>query len=129
MKKNQIAVIVGIMVLFLFSFNARAQEKKNAIQKMEHVLADTTFLRAVEVTLKPGEKTELHTHPANFFYAITAGKLMVHFKDGKDQSYDLKAGDAGVAGPEGPHVTENVGNSTVKFLVVELEEHPYKAQK
>jgi len=29
--------------------------------------------------------------------------------------------------PERPHVTENVGGKQVKFLLVELKEHPYMA--
>jgi len=127
MKKDYFTLIGGIFFLSLFSIDAAAQ--KNVNTKMNHVLADTTFLRAVEVTLEPGEKTEMHTHPANFFYAITEGKLMVHFKDGKNQPYNLKAGDAGVTGPESEHITENVGNTKIKFLVVELKEHPYKALK
>jgi mannose-6-phosphate isomerase-like protein (cupin superfamily) len=129
MKTNQLTFIGGLIMLFLFSFNAGAQELKIMNSKMNHVLADTTFLRAIEVTLNPGEKTDMHTHPANFFYALTEGKLMVHYKDGKNQSYDLKPGFAGVAGPEGPHITENAGQKTVKFLLIEVKEHPYKAQK
>ncbi len=96
---------------------------------MNAVLADTTFLRATVVTLQPGEKTDMHTHPAHFFYALTEGKLLVHFKDGSTQTYDMKPGMAVAAGPERPHVTENNGTTTVKFLLVELKEHPYTASK
>nr|WP_294938585.1 hypothetical protein [uncultured Flavobacterium sp.] len=39
------------------------------------------------------------------------------------------AGDSGTGDPEGPHVTENVGTATVKFLLFELKEHPYKDPK
>jgi mannose-6-phosphate isomerase-like protein (cupin superfamily) len=38
---------------------------------------------------------------------------------------ELKAGDSGFGSPEKPHQTENIGNKTVKFLLVELKEHPY----
>lgn len=68
----------------------------------------------------------MHTHPAYFFYALTDGKLKVHHPDGKDEMYDLKQGFGMASGPEGKHVTENAGTKPVKFLVVELKEHPFK---
>ena len=129
MKTNLSTVVGGIVILFLFSLNAQAQDWKNVNPKMNHVLADTTFLRATEVTLEPGEKSDMHSHPAHFYYALTAGKLMVHYKDGKNEPFDLKPGMSGASAPERPHVTENVGNTTVKFLIVELKEHPYKESK
>lgn len=128
MKKNHSLLIPVVFSLFLFS-NAGAQDGKNVNSKVNHVLADTTFLHAVEVTLQPGEKTDMHTHPAHFFYALTDGKLKVHHKDGKEEVVDLKQGMAMAGRPEGQHVTENVGNKTVKFLLVELKDYPYKAEK
>ncbi len=127
MKKTLFIGMGGILLLTFMSFNGYAQDLQNVNPKMNHVLADTTFLKASEVTLEPGEKSAMHTHPAHFFYALTEGKLIVHYNDGKQETYDLKPGDSGVSEPERPHVTENVGNTTVKFLMVELKEHPYKA--
>jgi len=125
--KTKLSILVGgIFIFFLTAFNAGAQDLKNVNPKMSHVLADTTFLKAIEVTLAPGEKTDMHTHPAHFLYGLTEGKLMVHHKDGKNEPYNLKPGFSGVSGPEGPHVTENVGKTTVKFLLVELKDYPYK---
>jgi quercetin dioxygenase-like cupin family protein len=129
MKRNISIIVEGIFILFLSSFSAVAQEWKNVNPKMNHVLADAALLRATEVTLEPGEKSDMHTHPAHFFYALTEGKLMIHYKDGKDEIYEMKLGDSGASEPERPHVTENVGSSTIKFLLVELKEHPYIAPK
>jgi mannose-6-phosphate isomerase-like protein (cupin superfamily) len=126
--KNKLLKTIGATVIFLLlSFNTTAQDWKNQNPKMNHILADTTFLRATEVILLPGEKSDLHTHPAHFFYALTEGKLTVHYKDGKNESFDLKPGMSGVSAPERPHVAENTGATTVKFLLVELKEHPYVA--
>jgi mannose-6-phosphate isomerase-like protein (cupin superfamily) len=128
--KNKLSIVVGVVfILFLLSFSAGAQEWKNVNPKMNHVLADTTFLRATEVILEPGEKSDMHTHPAHFFYALTDGKLIIHYKDGKDESFDLKPGMSGVSAPERPHITENAGTTTAKFLLVELKEHPYTDSK
>lgn len=128
-KKHSILVLLGVFTLALLPNTTLAQDWKNVNPKMNRILADTTFVRGTEVTLQPGEKSDMHTHPAHFFYALSEGKMMVYYKDGKSQPYDLKPGFAGVSGPERPHMTENVGNTTVKFLIVELKEHPYKESK
>jgi mannose-6-phosphate isomerase-like protein (cupin superfamily) len=125
--KNKLSKIIGGTLLLLFtSFNVWA---KDMTPKMNNVLAESTLINATEITLKPGEKTNMHTHPYYFFYALTQGKLKVHYQDGKDETFDLKPGESGVSEPERPHITENVGKSVVKFLTVELKEHPYKATK
>lgn len=106
---------------------ARAQDWKEMDAKTVTVLADTTLLRAAEVTIMAGEKGKVHSHPAHFFYALTECHLVVHYTDGKQEKYDLKPGDSGFSNPERPHRTENVGIKPAKFLIVELKEHPYKA--
>ena len=128
MKKLSI-IFGGIFILILSSFNATAQDWEEVNPKMIHILADNTFLKAYEVTLEPGEKSGMHTHSASFIYNLTDGKLKVHYKDGKEELSDLKPGDTGAYDPDPPHVTENVGSTTVKYLMVELKEHPYKAPK
>jgi mannose-6-phosphate isomerase-like protein (cupin superfamily) len=129
LKKKLSNVIGGVFILLLTSFNAGAQDMKNMTPKMKSVLAESAFVNASEITLKPGEKTDLHTHPYYFFYALTDGKLKVHYQDGKNETFDLKTGMSGVSEPERPHITENVGKTVVRFLTVELKEHPYKAPK
>ena len=123
MSKKLLIVIGGIFIFLLNSSNLQAQDLNKVKQETTNVLADTTFLRAYEVTLKPGEKRNWHSHPAHFFYTLSAGKLMVQFKNGKDELFDLKLGDSGVFGSERPeHITQNIGSTTVKYLVVELKE-------
>ena len=129
MKKNLFMIIPAVFSLVLSSFSASAQEEIYINSKMNHVLADTSFVHAVEITLKPGEITDLRTRPAYFFYALTDGKLKVYRPGAKDEMLDLKHGYALVSGPEGKHVIENVGTKTAKFLVVELKEYPYTSQK
>ncbi len=129
MKKSTVIVIAGCFLLMLSSLDVNAQQMSNMSTGLSKIVADTSFVRGLEVTLEPGQKTDLHSHPAYFFYAITDGKITAHFQDGKDETFELKAGDSMASGPEGPHVTENTGKSTVKFLVVELKEHPYVKPK
>ena len=128
--KTILKILIGTCFLFLIaSTTTFTQDWKKANPSINKILADTTYIRAMEVTLAPGEKSDVHSHPAHFFYALTDGKLIVHYTDGKNETFDLKAGDSGFSVPERPHMTENGGETTVKFLLVELKEHPYKAPK
>ena len=126
MKTTITFLACAIFVILTLSQDATAQDWKKTDPRMNSILIDTTLVRAMVVTIEPGKKSDTHSHPANFFYALTVGKLLVRYTDGKNETYDLKAGDAGFSEPERPHVTENVGKKTVKFLLLELKEHPYK---
>jgi len=108
-----------------WTLSANAQSWKDLDAKTVKSLADTTLLRAAEVTIMPGEKGKVHSHPAHFFYALTECHLTIHYTDGKEEKYDLKPGDCGYSNPERPHWTENTGSKASRFLIVELKEHPY----
>lgn len=134
MKNFKKTLVRGIFVLLLFTLGAMAQDKKMETNsmgsgKMVNNLVDNKMVHAAEVTLEPGQKTDMHTHPAHFYYALSEGKMMVHYKDGKEETIELKPGESGFSDPERPHIAENVGTTTIKFLIVELKEHPYKEAK
>lgn len=93
--------------------------------EMNVILTDTTLLRATIATIEPGKKSEMHTHHAYFFYALTDCKLKVYYEDGESETLEAKAGDGGYGIPEKRHQTENTGDKLAKFLLIELKEHPY----
>ncbi len=127
MKTRKPTFILTTIVVVLFcATSAFAQDWSKLDSKTVKILTDTTRLRAMEVTIMPGDKGEVHTHPAHFFYALTDGKLIVHYTDGKTETIELKAGECGYSDPERPHWAENGGDKPLKFLLVELKEHPYK---
>lgn len=113
------------IVLVLFSISSSAQDWAKVDPKMNMILADTTLLRATIAVIEPGQKSNIHTHPASYFYALTDCKLKVYYTDGQTETVEVKAGDSGYGDPEKPHQTENIGDKTAKFLLIELKEHPY----
>jgi quercetin dioxygenase-like cupin family protein len=119
--------IINLAILSLLFSTAAifSQDWVKVNPEMNTIITDTTLLRATVATIEPGKKSELHTHPANYFYALTDCKLKVYYSDGQTESFELKAGDSGYGSPERPHQTENVGDNTVRFLLIELKEHPY----
>jgi len=116
---------LAIILIIIASVNLYSQDWAKVNPEQNIILSDTTLLRATIATIEPGAKSLVHTHPASFFYALTDCKLKVYYTDGQIESFDLKAGEYGYGNPEKPHQTENVGTKTMKFLLVELKEHPY----
>lgn len=128
MKQQIVKTIVIIAAAFMpGSQQVCAQAWTKVDPKMTHMITDTTLVRAYVATLQPGEKSTSHTHPASFIYALTPGKFKVTYSDGKQENLEVKEGDGFYFDAERPHVTENAGTVTTKFLLVELKEHPYKA--
>lgn len=122
--KFSLSLIVITALLCTSSLFAQDWAKVNP--EMNVILSDTTLLRATIAVIEPGAKSEIHTHPASFVYALTDCELKVYYIDGQIETLDIKAGDNAYGDPEKPHQTQNIGKKTAKFLLVELKEHPYK---
>ncbi len=97
-----------------------AQDMVKVAPKNCKVLLDNDRVRVVRVVTKPGEKLEMHSHPANIVYSMTSGKAKFTSADGKTEERELKAGQA-VWSDAVTHSTENVGTSESRVLVIELK--------
>jgi quercetin dioxygenase-like cupin family protein len=122
----KIALGILFTVVMFSKISISAQDWAKLNPEMNQILADTTLLRATIAVIEPGKKSDVHSHPAGFFYALTDMKLKVYYTDGQTETFEMKAGDYMYGAPEKPHQTENIGDKTAKFLMVELKEHPYK---
>jgi len=87
---------------------------------MEHVRFENTQVRVIEGVLKPGDKEQMHSHPAFVVYVVTGGKIRNNFADGKVVETEFKAGDVLYREPQ-THWVENIGTTTLHFLVFELK--------
>ena len=81
--------------------------------------SDTLGIRVVEVTYKPGQSSALHFHPDYAVYVINGGTVEFTGKDGKKIVNELKTGTASV-GPQEFHSVKNIGKTTLKVLLVEV---------
>ena len=105
----------------LLSGGAVAQELSKVDTTHVAVKLDNDTLQVTEVTLKPGEKLALHSHPAYAVYTIHGGTVRIAYQGGKTEDLVWDHGDVVYGDPEGPHTTENVGKTTVKILLVEVK--------
>jgi beta-alanine degradation protein BauB len=90
----------------------------NAEDKMAPVL-ENDRVRVLKVTFKPGDSAAKHHHPDHVVYVVNGGKMKLTV-DGKTNILDFKTGEA-VFLNEQWHEVENVGESTVDLVVVELK--------
>jgi quercetin dioxygenase-like cupin family protein len=88
--------------------------------ELEHARLDNSHVRVIEGVLQPGDKEQMHSHPAFVTYVIAGGKIRNHFADGKVVDAELKTGDVLYREPQ-THWVENTGTTTLRFLVVELK--------
>ena len=77
-------------------------------------------VRVLEATLKPGDKEQLHSHPAYVIYVIEGGKVRTHGVDGSVVEADFKTGDVIYREPV-THWAENIGKTTIRLELVELK--------
>lgn len=87
---------------------------------MEHTRLENGHVRVIEGVLQPGDKEKMHSHPAFVTYVISGGKIRNNFADGKVVEAELKTGDVLYREPQ-THWVENIGSTTIHFLVVELK--------
>ncbi|HEY2322523.1 MAG TPA: cytoplasmic protein [Thermoanaerobaculia bacterium] len=87
---------------------------------MEQVRLENSRVRAIEGILEPGDKEQMHSHPAFVTYVIAGSKVRNNFADGKVVEAELKTGDVLWRDPQ-THWIENIGDTTLRFLVLELK--------
>jgi oxalate decarboxylase/phosphoglucose isomerase-like protein (cupin superfamily) len=120
------AMIIRELVL-LFSLAAGVAGAQDAVKVAPghyKVLVENAQVRVIENTLKPGEKDVMHTHPSGWYYVTKPGTMKVVHDDGKSENWEAKAGEQGWMNAEGAHTSENVGTTTMGFVLVEVKGAP-----
>lgn len=114
---------LGLALVSAVSLGRVASAQDAAVVAKDHyrVLVDNAHVRVVENVLKPGEKDPMHTHPAGWYYVTKPGTMKVVHADGKTDTWNAKAGEQGWMEAEGPHTSENVGATTMGFVLVEVK--------
>jgi quercetin dioxygenase-like cupin family protein len=96
---------------------------KDAVTTAPHVykvLSENDKVRVLEARMKPGAKTELHSHPAHVGVAITPGKYRFAGADGKTMDAALEPGQVIVLEAT-EHTTENVGDNELVAILIEVK--------
>ncbi len=83
------------------------------------IIKDTMGIRILEATYKPGQSSAMHSHPDLAMYVISGGNSEFTGKDGKKDKWEFKKG-MSMFVPAGTHSVKNIGKTTTKVLLVEV---------
>ena len=111
---------VSGLLLLAGSRVAAAQDPAVVNAKTVHVKLENDRVRVLEAILQPGEKEQVHSHPAYVTYVIAGGTVRNHFADGKTAEAELKTGDVLYRDPV-THWAENIGTTPLQLILVELK--------
>ena len=115
------AWLAGLAVLVLVGYSAVAAQDPAVVNaKTIKVKLDNDRVRVLEATLKPGDKEQLHSHPASLIYVVSGGTTRNHASDGTTKDTTYVAGETIYREPL-THWAENVGTTTVHLMVIELK--------
>jgi beta-alanine degradation protein BauB len=84
------------------------------------VLLENDTVRVLEVRMKKGTKSEMHSHPKSVAICLNDQRLKFTFPNGKSEDVDLKRGQA-IWLDALSHSVENTGTEDVNAVVVELK--------
>ncbi len=96
---------------------------KDAVTVAPHiykVVLENDRVRALDARGKPGDKAEMHSHPASVVIAITDGKYRSTSPDGQTTEAEMKAGQA-MYFDAGEVAIEFTGTGEARVVLVELK--------
>jgi beta-alanine degradation protein BauB len=99
---------------------AMAKEAAQVAPHVYKVLFENEQVRLLDVRMKPGDKSDQHSHPNYLLYALTGGKVKLTDASGQSAEVDIQAGDTMWREAE-EHSAQNVGATELQALFVELK--------
>ncbi len=121
LTKTVTAVIFMFSLLLPAGLQAEDLDPVIVSSSKYKVLLENEFVRVVEYQVNPGEKDNWHTHPAKASYVVSGGALKITTADGQSFIVKEKAGSATWFGAVGKHYGENVGQTPVRIVFVEIK--------
>ena len=121
---NIARVTVSLVLLAAQTTGADVSETIDPVvvsSNMYEVLVDNEHVRVVRYRIDPGERDEWHTHPAKVSVITSGGFLRITTSDGQSFEVQEEAGAASWMRPVGKHFAENIGDSPVQVILVEVK--------
>ncbi|HZF12721.1 MAG TPA: hypothetical protein VFE33_28365 [Thermoanaerobaculia bacterium] len=119
--RRSVRLLPAALLVTLCAVPALAQDAAVVNSSTVTVKLDNAHVRVLDSVLKPGQKEQLHSHPASLIYVIDGGKIRNHTSDGKVTESELQPG-ATIYREPLTHWAENIGTTTVHLILVELKD-------
>jgi len=82
-------------------------------------LFDTLNIRILQGIYKPGDSSIMHAHPDFALYVLEGSTVELTSMDGNKQNIEFKK-DMAIVLPATTHSAKNIGKSTLRLIVVEV---------
>jgi mannose-6-phosphate isomerase-like protein (cupin superfamily) len=115
--------LVVAVAWMLAAAAARAQDPVKVDPKHYKVEFENDAVRVLRIHYAPGEKSVMHFHPDSVAVFLGNQTAKFTYPDGKTEVVNVKAGDVRMT-PGGSHLPENVGNTPIDLILVELKAKP-----
>lgn len=116
-----IPAAIAAFTVIAWSTSVSAQDPAVVNSKTIRIKFENDRVRVLEAELPPGVKEQVHSHPAYVIYVQTGGKVRNYAADGKTTETELKSGEVLYREPL-THAAENIGTTTMHFILVELKQ-------
>jgi quercetin dioxygenase-like cupin family protein len=121
MRGIRAGIVAASLILGIDAGAARAQDAAVVNAKTIKVKLENDRVRVMEAELQPGDKEEMHSHPASVIYVVAGGKIRNHAADGKTTESTLATGAVIYRDPL-THWAENIGTTPIHLILVELKQ-------
>jgi Cupin domain. len=112
---------IPIICISILAFaTAKAQDPAKVDPGHFKVILNNQQVRVMDVRIKPGEKSPMHSHPNHLICSLTGGTTKFTLANGKTETATAKAGQAVWHNAE-THTVENVGKKEAHSLDIELK--------
>jgi quercetin dioxygenase-like cupin family protein len=112
---------IAFCFICLFLATVAAQELSSVDPSHAKVQFENDRVKVVRVQLGPHEKMALHEHGERVIVWLTDTELKVTDEHGKTQTQFSKAGSAAWGMPGKPHYAENLRNTPVELLEIDVK--------
>ena len=118
-----ISAVIAAFTVIVWTTSVSAQDPAAVNSKTIKVKFENERVRVLEAELPPGVKEQVHSHPAYVIYVLAGGRYRNYAADGKTTEGELKTGEVVYRDPL-THAAENIGNTTMHMILVELKTAP-----
>lgn len=115
-----ISAVIATSTFIVWTTPVSGQDPAIVNAKTIKIKFENDRVRVLEAELPPGTKEQVHSHPAYVIYVQAGGKVRNYAADGKTTESELKTGEVLYRDPL-THAAENIGNTTMHFILVELK--------
>jgi quercetin dioxygenase-like cupin family protein len=124
MTKLLTSIVVASMLMVPFATTAQDVPDAMSVEwqgkKPCENLHEDDQIRIMRCTFPPGAKHLRHQHPTEFFYTLSGGKLENQSAAGTRQR-EAVTDDYAVTPPIPWHEVTNIGDTTLRYVVVEMK--------